>query len=35
MLDKEKKMKIDEADFNQWKNGIKKAVKDVGGCKYV
>lgn len=29
MLDKEKKMKIDEADFNQWKNGIKKAVKKV------
>ena len=29
MLDKEKKMKIDEADFNQWQNGIKKAVKKV------
>jgi len=29
MLDKEKKMRIDEADFNQWTQEYKKAVKKV------
>ena len=31
MLDKEKKICIKEANLNQWKDGIKKAVKQVGG----
>lgn len=30
MLEKEKNRRINEADFNQWSDGIKKAVRQVG-----
>lgn len=30
MLDKEKNRTIDEANFQQWEDGLRKAVKQIG-----